>query len=261
MYIDSHCHLNFKEFNDDLALVIDNAKKARVKKIVVPGASIQTSRKATQLAIQFPGTLYASVGCHPYEVMTYPKIGEIEQLITDQSPHEKYIVAIGECGLDYHPYEGFDAVGKKMEQKMLFEEHLLLALKYDLPVIIHCRDAFDEIFSVIDTLPTVPRGVFHCFSGGLSDVREITKRNFFIGFDGNITYNKHLRRIIPEIDPKHIILETDAPYLTPDPHRGTRNEPKFIPIIAKHIAELTRTDLSVIGTVSTKNSRSLFRLA
>lgn len=257
MFIDSHCHLNFKEFNDDLPLVIENARKAHVEKIIVPGASVETSRKAVQLAGSFPGKLYASVGCHPYEVMTYPRIGELEDLIRANADT---IVAVGECGLDYHPYEGFDAVGKKMEQKMLFEEQLLLALKYDLPVIIHCRDAFDEIFSVIDTLPSFPRGVFHCFTGGLADVREIVKRNLLIGFDGNITYGKKFSLVIPEIDPAHIILETDAPWLTPIPHRGTRNEPKYIPLIAKKIAEFTHTDLSVIEEITTKNAQSLFRL-
>ena len=257
MFIDSHCHLNYKDYAEDLISVVKRARNVSVIACIVPGSSITTSQKAVELSRQFGGTLFAAVGCHPYEVMKYPDLKEIEQLIKN---NKESVVAIGECGLDYHPFEGFDAVGKKMEQKMLFEEHLLLALKYDLPVIIHCRDAFDEIFSVIDTLPKIPRAVFHCFTGGLSDVREIVKRNMFVGFDGNVTYSKHLSMIIPEIPLERMLLETDSPYLTPVPHRGTRNEPKHIPIIAKRIAELTQNRLERVEEQTTKNVLSLFRI-
>jgi len=257
MFIDSHCHLNYKDYADDLSDVIKRAKEKNVDTCIVPGSSIETSKKAVELALRYPGTLYASVGCHPYEVMKYPDLKELENIIDNNTD---VVVAIGECGLDYHPYEGFDAVGKKMEQKMLFEEHLLLALKYDLPVIIHCRDAFDEIFSVIDTLPKNPKGVFHCFTGGLSDVREIVKRDMYVGFDGNITYNKHLSMIIPEIPLERILLETDSPYLTPLPHRGTRNEPKYIPLIAQKISQLQAIPIATVEEQTTKHVQSLFHL-
>ncbi len=171
------------------------------------------------------------------------------------------IVAIGECGLDYHQYKGENALGKKENQKRLFDEHLRLAIKHHLPVIMHCRDAYEDFFSVIDSLPSLPRGVIHCFSGGLEDLRLSQERNFFIGIDGNVTYSKQLAVIVPQIPLTSLLLETDAPYLTPVPHRGQRNEPKYIPLIAHTIAELLHLDLAAVEQVTTANAHSLFQFS
>lgn len=253
MFIDTHCHLNFKKFDSDRTHVLARAKKAGVGQFIVPGTDIYSSKKAVELA-ETDACLYASVGYHPYETLHYPSMKALEQCIGDR------VVAIGECGLDYHPYKGFDAKGKKEEQKQLFEQQLLLALHYNLPVIIHCRDAFDEIFDVLDAIPSMPRGVFHCFSGGLMDFRSISERGFFVGFDGNITYSKHLKTIIPSIPLSSIVLETDAPFLTPAPHRGSRNEPKYIPLIGKTLAQLTSVSIEEVEQKTTENARSLFPL-
>lgn len=252
MFIDTHCHITFKEFDDDRITILSNAKKAGVKKFIIPGTDYASSLAAQAFASQHADCVYHSVGVHPYEASDGVTGSKLSSLISPTT------IAIGECGLDYHLYKGFPAVGKKDEQKRLFETQLLLALERNLPVIIHCRDAYEEIFSVLDGLPSLPTGVFHCFSGGLSDFREVSARGFFVGFDGNITFSKQLQSIIPSIPLSSILLETDAPYLTPLPHRGTRNEPKYIPLIAKTLASLQSVDDTIVRDQTTKNAKNLF---
>lgn len=267
MYIDTHCHLTFPEFHPDRAMVIGNAKKAGVKKFIVPGVDLLSSRQAVELATHHPGIVFASVGFHPYEAQHRPDVTKLETLLRSHPspithpPSPIVIVAIGECGLDYHQYKGESAQGKKGNQKILFEEHLRLALQYQLPVIIHCRDAFDDFFDIFDRLPGAPRGVLHCYSGGLQEVRMAQERKLYIGIDGNVTYSKQLENIVPHVPLELLLLETDSPYLTPLPHRGTRNEPKYLPLIAKKIAELRGTGIKEIQEATTRNVHALFQLS
>lgn len=264
MYIDTHCHLNFPQYNADQAMVIGNAKKTGVKQFINPGVDLFSSLQAVNLARKHPGVVYAAVGIHPYEAQHDPDVKEVERILTGPRPVKKQgeapsdIIAIGECGLDYHQYGDEPALGKKDKQKRLFTTQVELALKYNLPVIFHCRDGFDDFFDVLDSLPSVPRGVIHCFSGGLQEVRRAQKRNFFVGFDGNVTYSKHLQSIIPQIPLSMILLETDSPYLTPVPHRGTRNEPKYIPLIANQISKLLGISTGEIEMKTTTNAQTLF---
>jgi TatD DNase family protein len=257
MFIDSHCHLQFEQFNDDRAMLIGNAKKAGVKKIIIPGVDTLSSNLAVSLAHQYPDVLFASIGFHPYEASHDFSLSFLTKLLTaSQSP----IVAIGEIGLDYHLFKGEAATGKKQEQKILFEEQLRLALKHNLPVIMHCRDAYEDFFDVLDSLPRIPRGVIHCFSGGLQELRNANDRHLFVGVDGNVTYSKQLSLIVPHIPLSMLLLETDAPYLTPAPHRGTRNEPKYIPLIARYIAQLLKVETNVVETETTNNAKNLFAI-
>lgn len=262
MYIDTHCHLNFPQYDADRAMVVGNAKKAGVKQFINPGVDLYSSKQAINLAQKHPGVVFAAVGIHPYEAQHDPKVSAIEKILYEvtnlRSNEATPLVAIGECGLDYHQYKGETALGKKDKQKRLFAEQVELALKYDLPVIFHCRDGFDDFFDVLNMLPSQPKGVIHCFSGGLQEVRQAQKRGFLIGIDGNITYSKHLQSIIPHIPLTMILLETDAPYLTPVPHRGSRNEPKYIPLIAKKVAELHNISIRGIEEATTKNAQQLF---
>lgn len=265
MFIDTHCHLNFPQFDEDRAMVIGNAKKAGVKQFINPGVDLYSSKQVIELAQKHPGVVFAAVGIHPYEAQHDPDIRELEKLIKHHFlphppspiPHPP-IVAIGECGLDYHIYKGEQALGKKDKQKRLFSEQLELSFKYNLPVIFHCRDAFDDFFDVLNALPSQPKGVIHCFSGGLQEIRDAQKRSFFVGLDGNITYSKHLQSIIPQIPLSMMLLETDAPYLTPVPHRGTRNEPKYIPLIAKEVARLLTVSAKEVEETTTTNAHALF---
>jgi len=251
MFIDTHCHLNFKEFDPDRAMVIGNAKKAGVKKFICPGVDRFSSHQAVLLTEKNPDVIYAAVGFHPYEAQQNP-------VVTDLSVD--HAVAIGEIGLDYHQYKGESAGGKKQNQKLLFEEQLRLALKHNLPVIMHCRDAFEDFFTVLDSLPSMPHGVIHCFSGGLQEIRLAKERKLLIGLDGNITYSKQLQAIISDIPLSMILLETDAPYLAPVPHRGTRNEPKYIPLIAAEIARLQNIDMHQVEIQTTENAKTLFHI-
>lgn len=262
MYIDTHCHLQFELFDADRAMVIGNAKKAGVKKFIVPGVDTFSSNQACELSRKHPGVIFASIGFHPYEASHNPDLTQISKFLSHNSQfaihNSPTIVAIGEIGLDYHLFKGEEALGKKQEQRLLFEEQLRIALSHNLPVIMHCRDAFEDFFKVLDALPSLPRGVIHCFSGGLQEVRMARNRHLFIGLDGNITYSKQLRHILPEIPLDMILLETDAPYLTPIPHRGSRNEPKHIPLIAHSIADIYGVNDEQIAKSTTLNAQTLF---
>lgn len=266
MFIDTHCHLNFPQYDPDRAMVIGNSKKTRVKRFINPGVNLFSSQQAIALAQKHPGVVFAGVGFHPYEAQKLPNVTKLEALLqTNMSPvasrlSPATIVAIGECGLDYHQYKGEAAAGKKSNQKRLFDEQLRLALKYDLPVIMHCRDAYEDFFDVMDSLPQLPRGVIHCFSGGLQELRMAQERKMYVGIDGNVTYSKQLALIVPHIPLSMLLLETDAPFLTPFPHRGTRNEPKYIPLVAQKIAELSRTTVGEVEKTTTDNAIRLFSL-
>jgi TatD DNase family protein len=254
MLIDTHCHLNFKEYDDDRRMVVGNAKKAGVKQFVVPGDDWPSSVKAVELTKKYPQVIYAAVGYHPYEAQKEPDVSDLSKLISPA------VVAIGECGLDYHIYNGEKAEGKKYHQLKLFEAQLKLALQLNLPVIIHSREAFSDIFNVLDNLPVIPAGVLHCFSGGPEDLKMIVKRGLYVGIDGNVTYSKQLAITTPQIPLDRLLLETDSPYLTPVPHRGERNEPKYLTLTAKCLAGYQKISIPKLSDFTTDNARRLFHL-
>jgi len=253
MFIDTHCHLTDARFDPDRDTIIANAKKAGIKRIIVPGAGFASSADALGLAQSRPDVVSPACGIHPYEAA---RNGSIEQFLA--SLHPKQIVAVGECGLDYHLYKGFDVPGKKDDQKQAFYLHCQFALKHNLPVIIHCRDAFPDLFDVLDALPSLPRGVIHCFSGTREDGEKALTRGLYIGIDGNITYGNKLREIIRTLPVSRILLETDSPYLPPVPHRGKRNEPKYIRLIAGSVSGLFGLPKKTIEQETTKNALALF---
>jgi TatD DNase family protein len=257
MFIDTHCHLTFSEYDPDRAMVLGNAKKAGVKQCICPGVDPFSSEQSVMLAEKNPSTVFAGIGYHPYEAQHNPPVAKLEQLI---KTHKDSIVAIGEIGLDYHQYKGETASGKKQNQKILFEEQLHLALTYNLPVIMHCREAFEDFFTVLDALPTQPEGVIHCFFGGLQEIRFAKSHNLYIGIDGNVTYSKQLQATVLHIPLSMLLLETDAPYLTPVPHRGKRNEPKYIPLVAAEIARLQKIDVNRVERETTENAKTFFRI-
>lgn len=253
MYIDTHCHLTFPDFDVDREMVIGNAKKAGVKLFINPGVDLPSSLRAVNLAKKNPGVVFAAVGFHPYEAQTIQEISPLRPLL-------KTAIAIGECGLDYHQYKGEDAQGKKQKQRILFEEQLHLAHAFNLPVIMHCRDSYEDFFAILDSLPALPHGVIHCFSGGLQELRMAAERGLFVGIDGNVTYSKQLARVVPHIPLSMLLLETDSPFLTPVPHRGERNEPKYVPLIAQTIAKMQSVPVEKIKEVTGGNARKLFKV-
>lgn len=257
MLIDTHCHLNDAKFDNDIKKVITNAKKAGIKKFIVPGYDYVSSEKTLKLSKDFPGIIFPAVGIHPYEAQ-YVNSSEILSGMLNKVLNQ--IIAIGECGLDFKQYKGHDAIGKKDNQKRLFEDHCLFALKYNLPVIIHTREAYSDLFDVLDGLPSMPTGVLHCFSGGLQDLRMAFERKLMIGLDCNITYSKHLQSILPEIDLTKLLLETDSPYLPPEGHRGQRNEPKLMTHSVSYISRILNKSPSEISELTTQNVYELFTL-
>lgn len=267
MYIDSHCHLNFQAFDKDLNAVIDRAKKNGVEKIIIPGAKIDSSIKALHLSEKYPG-LFAAIGIHPHHVSEFVEKGEeVISELTSLAYCEK-TVAVGEIGLDYYTYKNYPPITPvcKERQKELLILQLKIALAYQKPVIFHCREAHDDMLELLtdfqEKSKTRLRGVFHCFGGNKIHLKKVLALGFFIGFDGNITYeeNQRLQDIVIQTPLERLLLETDAPYLAPVYHRRQRNEPSYLPFIAEFISCLTENSLKNITEKTQKNAESLFSI-
>lgn len=266
MLIDTHAHLNFKAFKKDLNQVLKRAHEAGVEKIIVVGTDLKTSQKAIELAQRYE-CLYASVGIHPHHLNNLDK-NKLEEKLVNLA-NKKKVVAIGETGLDYHQYQnskyGKIKITKKVKdlQKNLFALHLKLAGQLDLPLIIHCRQALDDLLDALtlkaNTLKR--KGVFHCFEGNKINLNKVLALGFFLGFDGNVTYKSdiHLRDLVKEAPVERLLLETDSPFLTPEPLRGTRNEPKNIKLVVKALVDLKNISFKKLEEKTTHNSYSLFK--
>jgi len=263
--IDAHCHLNFHSFEKDCDEVINNAFKAGVTKIINVGTKIDSSEKAIELAQRY-NNLYATVGIHPHHA---DKLEEnwLEKL--ENLAKKPKVVAIGEVGLDYFSYKSNDIVSLKL-QKEIFAKQIELACKLKLPLQIHNRQAGKDIIDILldhKSYLLNPPGVFHCFAGSREFLKSALNMGFYIGLDGNITYNglapgedtdlKELVRYTP-ID--RIILETDSPFLTPIPKRGSRNVPEYVIITAEFVAKLKDTTFKEIEAKTTGNAIKLFKL-
>jgi TatD DNase family protein len=266
MFIDTHCHLNFQAFEKDLHEVIQRAKEKNIGKIIIPGAKLDSSKKAFEIAQKYPDC-FAAIGIHPHHIDEYKKNGP-KKILDAFAPllRNKKVVALGETGLDYHTYKNCPSISSedKKNQKELFLLHLTIAHKYNFPVIIHCRDAQQDMLEILTefTKQCVLRGVMHCFDGDGNYLKQILSLGLFVGFDGNSTYpdNIHLQQRIQETPLDKMLLETDAPYLTPIPHRGTRNDPSFIIHTAAFISSLLHKPLEYIAKTTTENASVLFQL-
>lgn len=265
MFIDTHCHLNFKAFRNDLDEVIKRAHESGVEKIIIPGAKLDSSKKAVEIADTYENC-FAAIGIHPHHVNEYVQKGPhiIEAELTELSQKSK-VVAIGEIGLDYHQYSDYPPISDETKtlQKELFELQLNVAIQGNLPVIIHCREAQNDIIETIKQLQNDNlRCVFHCFDGNKEYLNKVLALGFYVGFDGNSTYeqNSHLRHLIAATPLDRLLLETDAPYLTPVPFRGSRNEPSNISHIAAFIAQLLEVSEDFIASQTTRNAKALFHL-
>jgi len=262
MYIDTHCHLNFKAFEGDWQKVADEAVRAGVEKMMVVGADLETSAKAVELAEKHKN-LWAAAGIHPHHCQNKIDMDKLESLAKN-----KKVVAIGECGLDYHIYEKTkypDATitpDIKVLQKRLFGQQIQLAKKFKLPMIIHNRAAGED---TLDTLKhfcagdgQYPRGVFHCISGSKKLLTKILGLGFYVGIDGNVTYSQEVQALVKIAPLNRILLETDAPYLSPK-HDGSRNFPQSVKIVAQFLAKLKGTSINQIEAKTTKNAKKLFK--
>lgn len=262
MLIDTHAHLNFQSFKDDFEEVLHRSHEEGVEKIINVGADLDSSQKAVEIAQKYD-SCFASVGIHPHHAGNHEDMEKSKKTLGELAQNPK-VVAIGECGLDYHSYQN-GGITDPQKQKELFLDHLDLAQKLNLPVIFHCRDAHDDILKFLEPYaishkPSAIRGVFHCFSGDQNFLEAILEMGFYVGFDGNITYKsaKNLRERVNEAPLEKLLLETDCPYLPPEPFRGLRNEPKNVRIIAQAVAEIKALSLTQIEKYSTQNAQNLF---
>ena len=252
MLIDSHAHLEMKEFDHDREKVVERARQAGVGFVITVGTNLMLSRKAVELAHKHEN-IYATVGIHPHDVAKadYNTFEDIRKLV-----HRKKVVAYGEIGLDF-----FRNISPQEKQLDMFGRQLELASELKLPVIIHDRDAHEQTLKMVKA-SGVRRGVFHCFSGDYVMAKQCIDLGFYISVPGVVTYGKAkiIQDVVKQVPLSSILLETDAPYLAPIPHRGKRNEPSFIIHTAKKIAELKSLSLEEVAQATTQNAKNLFQI-
>ncbi len=252
MIIDTHSHLYLEEFNSDIDQIILRSKQSGVEKIYLPAIDSQTTQQLIQLEIKYPSYCIAMMGLHPCYVKENYK-AELEKV--SSLLQQRKFAAIGECGLDFYWDKTFEK-----EQYEALEQQIEWALEYQLPIVLHTRNATQETIDVIKKYADKGlKGIFHCFGGSADEANQIIETGFYLGIGGVITYkNSGLDKVINEIDLKHIVLETDSPYLTPVPNRGKRNETSFLKIIAEKIAELKNCSYEEVANATTQNALSLF---
>jgi len=246
-YIDSHAHLYREYYPDDFREVILRAIEYRVEKIILPCVSAESLPDIFEVTHQFPKNLFPMIGLHPTDVNpTYKtQLSVLEKHLNNPS-----VVGIGETGIDLYHDKTFYA-----EQLIAFETQLHWAKETHLPLSIHIRDGFNEALSVLKKFKSVPlKGILHCFSGGIQEAKWAIDNGFLLGISGVITFKKNkLQEIVKEVGITAIALETDAPFLAPDPYRGKRNESAYIPIIAEKIAEILEISVEEVMKITTKN--------
>ncbi len=257
--IDSHCHLQFPKYSDDLNEVISRARKLDMGMICV-GTDLETSKQAVEIAEKFEG-VWATIGAHPTDAANEPAdISEYEKLLDSNK-----IIAIGEVGLDYYRTPEPE---KQNQQKEVFEKFLSLAVKSDLPVVIHSRDAgkgsmgivHADLLSILKNNLPPKLGVAHSFTGTIDEARQYLDLGFYLGFNGIITFARQYDELVQFVPLDRILIETDAPFLSPEPYRGQRNEPAYIIEVAKKLAELKGESYEKIIEQTTQNSKKLFNI-
>lgn len=250
--IDTHCHFNDEAYFNDLDLVINKALDNDVKKLIIVGFDNQTIERAIKITNDYE-CCYLAIGFHPEVAndINEEDLIKLEELIIKNKP-----VAIGEIGLDYYWVKD-----NKDKQKWLFRKQIELAKKYNLPIIIHSRDAISDTLEIVKEFDRI-KGVMHAYSGSLEMAKEFIKRGFYLGIGGVVTFNnaKTLKEVVSNIDLSKILLETDCPYLTPVPFRGKRNESSYIPLIAKKISEIKEISIEEVSNITDENVKTLFNI-
>jgi len=252
MLIDTHCHLDFPAFEPDRDQVIRRALEAGINYFMNIGATLESSAASCVLAAKYP-EVYASVGVHPHDtdVFDAKAFGRLRELAGGRK-----VVAIGETGLDY-----YRNLSGKENQKQAFIKQIALAKELNLPVVVHCRQAEEETLQILkSSLPL--RAVIHCFSGDENFLRECLESGFFVSYTCNITYKKAtvLRRLVKLTALDRLMLETDAPYLSPEGFRGQRNEPAQIKLLAQQVSQILGVSFAEIAEQTTRNAKDFFKL-
>ena len=252
--IDTHCHIFTTQFDDDLEQAIQRALVNNVTKIFMPNIDRASVETMNAVAEKFPSICYPMMAIHPCDVKK--EFSEDLEFVDKELATGKYI-AVGETGIDLYWDKNLIE-----QQKESFQAHLRFGKKYNLPVIIHIRESFDEVFEVVEKEASEDLyGIFHCFTGTLEEAHRAIELGFSLGVGGVSTFKKsHLPEVLSEIDIQHLVLETDSPYLAPTPYRGKRNEPSYIPFIAQRLAEIKNTSIDEIAKLTTDNALKIFNL-
>ena len=260
MLIDTHAHLDFGQFDDDRNAVLDRAWQAGLIAVITIGIDLKTSRAAVALA-EAHERVFATVGFHPHDAKRADAVALAELRELAQHPR---VVAIGEMGLDFYRDRSPRDV-----QRRVFRRQLQIAAELGKPVVVHDREAHADTLEILQqwiaesqTTFSEYRGVLHCFSGNLALAQAVIELGFFIGVDGPITYRnaRKLPDIVKALPLDRLLVETDAPFLTPHPHRGQRNEPAYVRLVAKKIADTKNLPLEEVAQATTANAKALFQL-
>ncbi len=253
-FIDTHCHLYLKEFNGDQAAVMERAKLTGVQKFFLPAINSEVLSDMLLMESRYPENCFAMIGLHPCSVKDNV---ETELQLVKEWLAKRPFKAIGEIGLDFY----WD-ITYAHRQIVAFEQQMELALHYNLPVVIHTRNAMQQSINIVQ--PFAGRGlqgIFHCFGDGIDMANKIIEMGFLLGIGGVVTYKKAgLAEVLADIDLKYIVLETDAPYLSPVPYRGKRNESSYLIKIAEKIAEIKGISVEEVAEITTANAEKLFGL-
>ena len=257
-FFDSHAHYNDEKFNLDREEIISNIYKSGVTSFVCAGYSLQSSKQAIEIAKKYK-FIYSTVGVSPNDIAADWK-SDVEELDTilneNRNNKDAKIVAVGEIGLDYH----YDI--EKTLQKEAFIEQIKLANKYNLPIVIHTRDAIMDTLEILKENPVKNKGMFHCCPLNRELVKQALKMGFYISFAGPITFKntKNANEIISNIPLNKILIETDSPYLSPEPNRGKRNDSRNVIYMAKKIAEIKQMDIEEVAKVTYQNALNAFNI-
>ncbi|MBL7739670.1 MAG: TatD family hydrolase [Chitinophagaceae bacterium] len=252
--IDTHAHIYLGDFDSDRTFLIESAERVGVTKILMPAIDIVTHQKMIETEASSGGIGLSMMGLHPCSVK--------ENYLTELALIREYLekrkfVAIGETGLDFYWDLSF-----KDQQYEAFQQQIEWAIEYDIPVVIHSRNSTDECIRMVSKNQQGRlRGVFHCFSGSKEQANQIGELGFYLGIGGVLTFkNAGLDKVIKDIDPRYLVLETDAPYLAPVPYRGKRNEPSYIIYVAQKLAEVKGMTVGEVAVITTANAQKLFGL-
>ena len=253
-FIDSHAHLDDKRFDSDRDELINSLSDNDVEAVLNPGADLKSSKNALFLAEKYP-FIYAAVGCHPHDTkyMNDDTMNKFKEMAKSNK-----VIAIGEIGLDYY-YDNSD----RDTQKKWFREQIRLAKELDLPYIVHDRDAHEDILNIMkEEHYDGARGILHCYSGSVELSREFIKLGFYISLAGPVTFAKARvsKLVAKEIPFDKLLIETDSPYLTPEPFRGKRNEPKYVRYVAEEIAKIRNVSIDEVAEKTKKNFKALFEI-
>ncbi|MFB6097827.1 MAG: TatD family hydrolase [Salinibacter sp.] len=258
MLVDTHAHLYLDRFGDDRTETIQRAREAGVETVVMPAIDISSIRQAVELCDTYEG-LYAMAALHPSE--TKEASEEEFEAVVDWCSHPS-VVAVGESGLDYYWDRSFDD-----RQQEFFRRHIRLAIEADLPLVIHNREATEDILTILEeehvrtNVPERMRGILHCYVDPPAVAERVWNLGFFVGVGGIMTFsNSEVDQYVADVPLEQIVLETDSPYLAPEPHRGDRNEPAYVRHVAERLAEVKGVPFGEVAEITTRNAQIIYEL-